>query len=198
MRYCPVMEISRETNFLRLTVLMLGAGMTILAAMLTGYYGERHMRALQDVQGKIAAPERLIAEHWQDAQALRHREDSVILLAMFARNAQPVGPELGVMLAHYMEQLLSATNAPASIVTSVTTAMKNGKTGLPASYEAALAAIKSHRRATLTAIDSLYSEIQALRQEENNLQERDSRLRTLALFCQIMGLILVLAAKPGF
>lgn len=165
-----------------LFLVLVGVLMTVTSAIVSHYFITQYNNQITDIHGEIAHIEVRIEKQWQETQRLERREDFSIVLMLLSNKGTAKNTEIPVeVLRHFRDTLESAG------------VMIEGNKDHGTWLEVISKAIASHKKKTIDSINDLYLDVIMFKAEARVLNKRNMSLTSIALFLQIMGLILVLS-----
>lgn len=160
-----------------LFLILLGTALTVASALLSRYYVSANQESIQAAKTEAARKEALLNDTWQNVQALERKKDTIVLLAVASRGGA----------LHQMPELVRAILISTEI--SLESVMKESQL----SEQGLLKAIEAKKQELIDRVNDVYLEKSMKENEIAALQQRTSYWGDIALFLQILGLILVLS-----
>lgn len=180
---------------------VLGVAMTVGSAVLNNLTLTEKATALTQLSSQIEMLDQKIEQQWQQTKSLEYEEHTgtVILLFGALTKEKPTAKEpaaasepVQLALQRYVEKILLSGQVPKEKAETIRKMLKQDGSATDA-LKQVFEEVDKNRVETVAAINALYTERATLEQQQARMQEDIKKLGALALFLQVMGLILVLA-----
>lgn len=150
--------------------------MTVISAVMNNYLVTENNDNIKSLHDQAEAIEQTIMQLWQDYQLFELKKDTATLLV-----AQETSQKY---LINFISDVLNTINV------AIPSNMQNNSEQL---YTLFLNSIAQYKQHTTDQINTIYGEKLDLLAQARGLEQKNNDLSNIALFFQIMGLILVLS-----
>ncbi len=160
------------------SVVLISSGvlMTVVSAVMSNYLVTANNDRIKSLHDQAESIEQTIMQLWQDYQLFELKKDTATLMV-----AQEVEQQY---LVTFIADVLNNINV------SIPDAPQNNDQTL---YNLFLKSIAQHKQLTVDQINTIYGEKLDFLAQARELEQKNNGLSNVALFFQIMGLILVLS-----
>lgn len=168
----------------------IGVVMIASSALLTHFFVKQNNEKVEKITQEAAAMEDRIEYMWQQTKAIERREDFGTVLMILSRidNKPEVMPEISLYIKETLK--IAGIENPDEVLPLT---RGNKETWLGTLYKI----VDEYKVRTIVKIDDIYIEKLELDEKKAEIIQMNSTLSNIALFFQIMGMVLVIIAKPG-
>lgn len=184
-----MLEIIKKPWFFVLT----GVVMTVFSAVITNFFIVENNDAIEKTRMKIMSLDRKIDQTWQNSKDVERLEETgtmLLLLSEMADNDKKKAHSVKGA-TRYFEKVIRTGTVNPSTAKKIRDLIEAGK--ISEVLDALFKIIDNNKISSVNSINDYYIEKAALERQKIGMEDRNSTLRNIALFLQIMGLILVLS-----
>ncbi len=174
---------------------VLGVAMTVGSAVLNNLTLAEKASVLTQLSSQIEMLDQKIEQQWQQTKSLEYEEHTgtvILLFGALTKEKSAASEPVQLALQRYVEKILLSGQVPKEKAEAIRAMLKQDGSTTDA-LKQVFDEVDKNRVETVAAINALYTEKLALEQKQAAIQEDIRTFGALALFLQVMGLILVLA-----
>lgn len=171
-------------------LVLVGVLLTVLSALVTHYVVDQNNDKISSINTQISSISNNIDNLWQEVQTLEQKENFTTIITLLA---QDLDNQQSKVVHDFVEDTFKNLSANVEVEKKIEKLFplhgKDETIWLRSMFEI----VDFYKKATVEGIDTLYIEKINLEKQKNEISDQNSILANIALFLQIMGLILVLA-----
>ncbi len=171
--------------------LSLGVIMSVASAVVSNFLIVRNNTEIEKAQMELSHMEQTIDYHWENYRALERKEDletSFIILVNQENNPSAIR----AAIKRYIEGIVRLGALTKEEATTLEKQFENPKE-IAEGVNFLSRSVDRYRKNATDMIDELYIKQTGLERQKMEIVKRNNILRNIALFLQIMGLILVVS-----
>lgn len=180
---------------------VLGVAMTVGSAVLNNLTLAEKTATLTQLSHQIELLDQKIEQQWQQTKSLEYEEHTGTIVLLFCaltkegpatKEPTPASESVQLALQRYVDKILLSGQVPKEKAETIRGMLQQNGSATEA-LKQVFEEVDKSRVETVASINILYTEKTTLEQQQARVQEDMNKLSVLALFLQVMGLILVLA-----
>jgi len=159
-------------------LVIVGIGFNIFAAIITNHFITANSEKLRVIEGKIADIELRINSYWQNRQDVEAKKDFILL---YSQAGQQTGDNF---VQNYIRQYVQRLQKDYQLAI---------EPGIVLNDQKIITILDQVKEIIVNEIDDIYLDKLLLDKQKYPINRDNARLMSIALFLQMLGLILVLA-----
>ena len=170
-----------------------GVLMTVISAVITNYYVIKNNDEIEKIVLKLDGLEKRINQNWEESSNLERLEETGTILVVISDIAKSGDQKNHAKqaAARYMEKVVRTGAVDPLSARTIRAEVEAGR--ITEVLGTLFNIIDKHKEATINSINDLYIEKASVERQRMSFEDRNSTLKNISLFLQIMGMIMVLS-----
>ena len=164
-------------------LITIGIAMNIFSAIVTHYFISQNNSDLHTIQQRINAIESNIESQWQTKNEMERKKEFILLL-LNSQVAQPINPEIITYLDHYHSTIKKHY---------LNDAQRQSLSNKSIDINSTIMITQLAQEKVINDINDKYFEKLELDSSQQPIKDKNAFLYSVAIFTQLIGLILVLS-----